>query len=100
MAFPAPSTAMRGPTSYAAALSIAYWGTWLKISSPGEISVNLDDSTIAFTVKVRIGEDGDDATIDVPASGQWYHNFPRGGVVYLNVLSASGTPNAQIVVGG
>ena len=100
MAFPAPSTKMRGPTTYTAALSTAYWGTWLEIHSPGLISVNTDDAAIGCTVKVQIGEDGSAVEIPVPAAGQWWHTYPRGTVIFLTVLSASGTPSAEILIGG
>ena len=100
MAFPAPTLKLRGPTTYVLALSTAYWGTWLEIHSPGMVSVNTSDVSIGCTVKLRIGEDGSDAIITVQAGEQWWHEFPRGTVIYLNVLSASGTPNAEIVCGG
>ena len=70
MAFPAPATKMRGPTTYVAALSTAYWGTWLEIHSPGMVSVNTSDVAIGCTVKLRIGEDGSDAIITVQAGEQ------------------------------
>ena len=100
MAFPAPSTKMRGPTTKIQALSVAYLGTWLEIRSPGQLSISLDDVSIGFTVKMQIGEDGDASTYPMKAGGEWWRDFPRGTLVFINILSASGTPNASISVGG
>ena len=100
MAFPAPSTVLHSPTSKILALTTAYTGTWLKIRSPGLISVSLDDAAIGFTVRVQIGEDGDAIPIERGAAGEWWHTYPRGTLLFIDVLAASGTPNASINVGG
>jgi len=100
MAFPAPSTVLHSPTTKIQALTTAYTGTWFRIRSPGQISINLDDAAIGFTVKVQIGEDGGAPPVPVAAGGQWHHTYPRGTLVFLDILAASGTPNASIIVGG
>ena len=100
MAFPAPSTVLHAPTTKIQALSISYLGTWFEIRSPGEISISLDDASIGFTVKIQIGEDGSATTIPIKAGGMWWHTYPRGSLIFVDVLAASGTPNASIVVGG
>ena len=100
MAFPAPSTILHSPTTSTLALTTAYTGTWLQVRSPGQLSVSLDDAAIGFTVKMQIGEDGDATTYPMKASGEWWRDFPRGTLVFIDVLAASGTPNASISVGG
>jgi len=100
MAFPAPVTELHSPTVETVTLSTAYIGTWYRVVSPGMISINTDDTTIGGVVKVQIGEDGTPGPIPWPANGQWWHEYPKGTVLYFDIKSNSGTPAATINVGG
>ena len=90
------ATALNSPTTKEQALTTAYLANDFEIQTP-RIDIKLDDSAIAFTVRLQVAG-GDQIEFLVSAGNGFYEDFRPGTKVLLNIKAASGTPNAQIFV--
>ncbi len=96
-------TILRSQSTVIRAISNAYLGVdhRYKLKNARRLEVVLDDASIAYYVQLTaIGGDSEaDAFVEaVPAGTPCNYHLNQGRLYYLDLKSASGTPNAQIKV--
>lgn len=90
------ATDIHPPTTYEAAISVAYLGADLQMDGCSCLHVWVDDSAIGFTLRFQVNG-GSQVEMTIGAGNVFSINMPRATDLVFNCKSASGTPNVQVL---